>query len=625
MLVLRDYQEELVARTLGAWSNGTRKVLLQLSTGGGKTVIFAAIASQFVRHQEGVLVIAHREELILQAASKLESVTEQVPGIIKAGYKATDSLIQVGSIQTLARRKNYPGAGLVIIDEAHHASANSYRKLIEAYPEALILGVTATPRREDGYGLRDVFDELICSISTKELIVLGYLTDYKLIAGFKYSKHKVPKQRDFTKKELAEVAQDYKPEEVLKQWNNFGDNKKTIIFAVDVEHSKSITTQFRMGGIACEHIDGETPQDARKEILERFRRGTTQVISNCAILTEGFDCPDSEVVIIARPTTSVTLWLQMIGRVLRPAPGKSYATIIDMTDNWFRLGRPCDHREWSLNPVTCDPDTMGARCCPSCHHVFKPMPALIRAYEIFNTQQCEFISTYEADCPNCGKPLRWVLEEGRVIEGGGVATILSCEGAEWEEVPASVRPAVLRPIAENKKRKYRGNKGFFQRFEVIQDWFDTRRDINLDEIKYAVNLMELNAREELIINTILHRMVNKIRTSADWYDINKHMSERADDVKKAVWDKLDTSEKQKLNNWKKRYTEELEVWGTEENLIVIQKDLEACENFEMLEELWQIFNKEAIRIASKRINSDKGAVIRGWIEKVDSFSYNTVP
>ena len=621
MLVLRDYQEELVARTLGAWSNGTRKVLLQLSTGGGKTVIFAAIASQFVRHQEGVLVIAHREELILQAASKLESVTQQAPGIIKAGYKPTDSLIQVGSIQTLARRKNYPAAGLIIIDEAHHASANSYRKLIEAYPNALILGVTATPRREDGYGLRDVFDELICSISTKELIALGYLTDYKLIAGFKYSKHKVPRQRDFTKKELAEVAQDYKPEEVLKQWNNFGENKKTIIFAVDVEHSKSITTQFRMGSIACEHIDGETPQFERKEILDRFRKGTTQVISNCAILTEGFDCPDAEVVIIARPTTSVTLWLQMIGRVLRPAPGKSYAVIIDMTDNWYRLGRPCDHREWSLQPVTCDPDTMGARCCPSCHHVFKPMPALVRAFEIFNTQRCEFVTTYETNCPNCSKPLRWVLEEGREVVGGSAPIIVSTEGAEWMEVPASVRPAVLRPIAENKKKKYRGNKGFFQKVEVIQDWFDDYRDANLDEIKYAINLMDLNVRGESIIDTILIGMVSKIRTSSDWDDITKHMSERAGDIKKAVWDKLEAAEKQKLNNWKKRYLEELEVWNTEENLQAIQRDLEACENFEMLEDLWQIFNKEAIRIASKRIVSDKGAVIREWIDKVDNLSY----
>jgi superfamily II DNA or RNA helicase len=622
MLVLRDYQEELVSKTLAAWSNGTRKVLLQLSTGGGKTVIFAAIASQFVRHQEGVLVIAHREELILQAASKLESVTQEAPGIIKAGYKPTDSLIQVGSIQTLARRKNYPSAGLVIIDEAHHASANSYRKLIDAYPNALILGVTATPRREDGYGLRDVFDELICSISTKELIALGYLTDYKLIAGFKYSKHKVPRQRDFTKKELAEVAQDYKPEEVLKQWNNFGENKKTIIFAVDVAHSKSITTQFRMASIACEHIDGETPQDARKDILDRFRKGATQVISNCAILTEGFDCPDSEVVIIARPTTSVTLWLQMIGRVLRPAPGKSYAVIIDMTDNWYRLGRPCDHREWSLLPVTCDPDTMGARCCPSCHHVFKPMPALIRTLEIFNTQRCEFVTTYETNCANCGKPLRWVLEEGRVFEGGGAPIIVSCDGAEWCEVPASVRPSVLRPIVENKKRNYRGNKKYLDRVQTIRNWIDENINVNLDEIKYAINLMDLAQIEAPIIQNILAGITSKIRKSSDWDDVTKHMSSRSDDIKKAVWDKLEEYEKKKLNNWKNRYVKELEVWGTEENLSVIQKDLEACEHFEMLEELWQIYNKTAIRNVSKRITGDKGIDIRSWIESIDNFSSN---
>ncbi|WP_242056677.1 DEAD/DEAH box helicase [Nostoc sp. FACHB-152] len=93
----------------------------------------------------------------------------------------------------------------------------------------------------------------------------------------------------------------------------------------------------------------------------------------CAILTEGFDCPDSSAAVIARPTSSVTLWLQMIGRILPPAPGKEYATILDMTDNWYRLGRPCDNRKWSLDPVSCDPDTQGARCCPHCHHVFKPL------------------------------------------------------------------------------------------------------------------------------------------------------------------------------------------------------------------------------------------------------------
>lgn len=234
-------------------------------TGGGKTIIFAAIASEFTSREKGVLVVAHREELILQAAEKLAAATLVQPGIIKAGYKPTDSLIQVGSIQTLARRKIYPNVKLVIVDEAHHASAASYRNLLNCYRDALILGVTATPRREDGYGLRDIFDHLICSITTKELIALGHLTDYKLIAGFKYSKHKVPKKRDFTKKELAEVAQDYKPEEVVRQWNKFCNGKKTIVFAVNVLHSQAIAAQFRAANMACEHRRGpDTPERTQR-------------------------------------------------------------------------------------------------------------------------------------------------------------------------------------------------------------------------------------------------------------------------------------------------------------------------------------------------------------------------
>ena len=407
MFSLRDYQQDLVSKTFAAWSGGKRKVLLQLSTGGGKTIIFSTMASEFTCRGEGVLVVAHREELILQAADKLAITTRVQPGIIKAGYRQTDSLLQIGSIQTLTRRKIYPKAELVIVDEAHHSTAASYRKLLDAYDNALILGVTATPRREDGYGLRDVFEHLVCSITTKELIALGYLTDYKLIAGFKYSQHRVPQKRDFTKKELEQVASDYKPEEILKQWQNFCTGKKTILFAVNVMHSKAIATKFRAVGIAAEHLDGDTPPDERKAILNRFKSGITTLISNCAILTEGFDCPDAEAVVIARPTSSVTLWLQMIGRVLRPSPDKDYATILDMTDNWFRLGRPCDNRQWSLDPVSCDPDTLGVRCCPSCHHVFKPMPDLIRNLQYFNPTTAEFVTHYEVDCPNCGKAFRW--------------------------------------------------------------------------------------------------------------------------------------------------------------------------------------------------------------------------
>jgi superfamily II DNA or RNA helicase len=480
MFNLRDYQQDLVSKTFATWSQGTQKVLLQLSTGGGKTIIFAAVASKFTASGSSVLVVAHREELINQAAEKLAAVTKVQPGIIKAGHKPTDSLIQVASIQTLSRRKTYPTAKLVIIDEAHHSSANSYRRLLDAYPDALTLGLTATPRREDGYGLRDIFDHLICSITTKELIAQGYLTDYKLIAGFKYSQHKIPQKRDFTKKELEAVASDYKPKEVLKQWKNFCAGKKTIIFAVNVMHSKQIAAAFCADGITCEHLDGDTPNNQRKEILDRFRSGQTLVISNCAILTEGFDCPDSLAAVIARPTSSVTLWLQMIGRILRPAALKDYATILDMTDNWFRLGRPCDHRKWSLDPVSCDPDTQGVRCCPHCHHVFKPMAALIRTKECFHSKTADFVTQYEADCPNCGKSFKWVLEESSLDENSRVPVIVSSFNIEFKEVPPEVRSLLLRPIIEAKKRKFRseGKKLFFYN-STIRSWFLDCQELTL--------------------------------------------------------------------------------------------------------------------------------------------------
>ena len=621
MFSLRDYQQNLVSKTFAAWSGGMRKVLLQLSTGGGKTIIFSTMASEFTCRGEGVLVVAHREELILQAADKLAITTRVQPGIIKAGYKPTDSLLQIGSIQTLTRRKIYPKAELVIVDEAHHCSAASYRKLLDAYNNALILGVTATPRREDGYGLRDVFEHLVCSITTKELIALGYLTDYKLIAGFKYSQHRVPQKRDFTKKELEQVASDYKPEEILKQWQNFCAGKKTILFAVNVMHSKAIATKFRANGIAAEHLDGDTPPDKRKAILDRFKSGITKIISNCAILTEGFDCPDAEAVVIARPTSSVTLWLQMIGRVLRPSPGKDYATILDMTDNWFRLGRPCDNREWSLDPVSCDPDTLGVQCCPSCHHVFKPMPDLIRNLQYYNSKTAEFVTHYEVDCPNCGKAFRWVLEDSHHMENGGVTVIISTEGIEFKEVPPDVRPVLLRPILEVKKRKERRKENQFQLYlNTLRSWILSCQDLNMAELKYAISLLEMDSMSAQIINYVMLILVSKIRQAKTWDDVTKMVSNRPNDVKKIIWSRLASNEKDRLNQMKHQYEQELKQWLTEENLEYVTHDLLVCEDIEMVSSLWQIYNRQAMRLASKRIIGHKGNQISEWIKQLDAMS-----
>ncbi|WP_256874682.1 DEAD/DEAH box helicase [Nostoc sp. C057] len=620
MLILRDYQQDLVSKTFTAWSCGIRKVLLQLSTGGGKTIIFAAITSEFIAQGEGVLVVAHREELILQASEKLTAATRVEPGIIKAGYKPTDSLIQVASIQTLFRRQTYPIAKLVIIDEAHHSSANSYRKLLDAYPDALILGLTATPRREDGYGLRDIFDHLICSIKTKELMALGYLTDYKLIAGFKYSKHKVPKKRDFTRKELEEVASDYKPSEVLKQWKKFCTGQKTIIFAVNVKHSQDIAAIFRADGITCEHLDGDTPHSERKSILDRFRNGQTQVISNCAILTEGFDCPDSLAAVIARPTSSVTLWLQMIGRILRPAPLKEYATVLDMTDNWFRLGRPCDNREWSLEPISCDPDSFGARCCPHCHHVFKPMPALIRTKEYFNSTFLEFVTQYEADCPNCGESFKWILSEDSGIENSGVPVIVSSNEIEFKEVPAEVRPVLLLPIIEAKKRKFRSQeKKLLFYNDTIKNWFLNCQELTLSELIYAIQLLECS---EWAFEYSIKCLVSRVRNAIEWENVTRIMSRRPDNVKKVIWSNLSGLEKDRLNQMKAQYENEMKEWLTEENLVAIAGDLEICEDIEMISDLWEIYKKPAIKAAIDLVSNDRRGQITQWITQLDTVTYS---
>ncbi|MDP5338096.1 MAG: DEAD/DEAH box helicase [Nodularia sp. (in: cyanobacteria)] len=619
MFSLRDYQKDLVSKTFAAWDSGIRKVLLQLSTGGGKTIIFAFVASQFTEKGEGVLVVAHREELILQADEKLVAVTKVQPGIIKARYKPTDSLIQVASIQTLSSRKNYPPAKLIIIDEAHHSSANSYRKLLDAYPDALILGVTATPRREDGYGFRDIFDHLICSITTKELIALGYLTDYKLIAGFKYSQHKVPKKRDFTKKELEEVASDYKPSEVLKQWKSFCGGKKTVIFAVNVKHSQQIAAVFCADGITCEHLDGETPNNERKAILDRFRSGQTQVISNCAILTEGFDCPNSGAAVIARPTSSVTLWLQMIGRVLRPAPGKDYAIILDMTDNWFRLGRPCDHRKWSLDPVSCDPDTQGTRYCPHCHHVFKPMAALIRTKEYFNSNTVEFVIHYEVDCPNCGKSFKWVLEESSATENDRVPVIVSSFNIEFKEVPPEVRPVLLIPIIKAKKRKFKNPQRKLSFYNsTISRWFLNNHQINIAELNYAIQILDC---PEEIFESCVKDLAYDIRYASEWEQVAKNMSSRPDCVKKVIWDELDGWGKARLKKIKEQYENDIEKhqeWLTEESLEITAKHFEACQNMEMFSSLWEIYKdkKPVTKAAIERLTAEKSDQINQWITQL---------
>ncbi|WP_019498372.1 DEAD/DEAH box helicase [Pseudanabaena sp. PCC 6802] len=357
---LRPYQRSLVEKVFRAWQSGNRRVLMQLPTGGGKSVILSAIAREL--QHEGVVAIAHREELVVQLNEHLQRWCDRPVGIIKAGYPSNPLFpIQVASIQSLVRRE-LPKAGLAIIDEAHHSTADTYRKVLDNYPESKILGVTATPIRTDGSGFDGLFDHMVTGISVKELIADGHLCPFKLYADANPIDTRGVRTvgGDYNQKQLANaVDAALLSGNLIASYRKYADRKRCVVFAINVNHSKEICDRYSSEEISAEHLDGTTPSDERRAILDRFRSGETLVLTNCGIVSEGFDLPAIACVQIARPTKSLALWLQMVGRVLRPSHDKEYATILDHTNNWGIHGLPDANRTWTLEGV--DPNTQCKR------------------------------------------------------------------------------------------------------------------------------------------------------------------------------------------------------------------------------------------------------------------------
>ena len=370
---LRDYQNEIIQRIEKAIAKGYRRIMLQLPTGAGKTRCFVELA---MRHKEnpyigGVpncLVVAHRKELIDQAVNALEREIRNKweIGVIRSKVKENPhATIQVASVQSLIRR-DFPKAGLVIIDEAHHATAESYQTIIDHYGEAIILGVTATPARTDGKGFRDRFQILIKGLTIQELTAQNYLCPYKLYA---YSKQRINTSSikiqagDYEPNELADAVNRSKVRaDLVQTWQKHAFEKQTVVFAVNIELSKQYAKIYNDSGYKAEHIDAKTPERERAAILKRFARGETKILCNCNIVTEGFDLPEIECVQIVRPTKSLIFWLQMLGRSLRTDEGKTHAIILDHTDNYQRLGLPDSEHNWSLDgikPVQFVPNSTG--------------------------------------------------------------------------------------------------------------------------------------------------------------------------------------------------------------------------------------------------------------------------
>lgn len=341
---LRPYQKAAVTAVMAKFSKpGVRKLLLYLPTGSGKTVIAAAVLSHIFRHRstERVLFIAHRREIIDQTARTMQRQLPKCSITIEQGERRTsgDADITIASVQSLVRRKERydPAAfSLVICDECHHALAPSWQQTIEyfaAHDSTRLLGMTATPKRTDGRTVLPLFGDIAFEITRAELERLGYLVPmrYFVVRSQLELERVAMSGSDFQVAALSKVMDTPQLRTLTVQaWLAQANGGKTIVFCSGVDHAHHLAADFQSIGLAAAVIDGKTKD--RVSLLKRFADGEITILTNYGVLTEGFDDPCVECIVMARPTTSPVVYTQCIGRGLRPAPNKHRCTVIDIVD-----------------------------------------------------------------------------------------------------------------------------------------------------------------------------------------------------------------------------------------------------------------------------------------------------
>lgn len=398
MLSLRPYQTTAVEGIRQSYRSGNNKPLLVLPTGGGKTIVFSYIAATSAARAKRVLILVHRIELMRQTSEKLHMAGVDHglinPKFTPAYYKT----VQVASVQTLVNRLNKMMApDLIIIDEAHHATAGTWRKILDYWPQAKVLGVTATPCRGDGTGLGNhaggIFDDLVMGPQISELIRMGFLVTPKVYAPLERIDLSKVKTRmgDYVTSDLEQVMD--KPKvtgHAVEHYTKLCPGAPAVVFCVSIDHAKHVAEEFRAHGYVAYAVDGEMDDEPRKRILNGLGNGTVQVVCSCDLISEGTDIPAIGAAILLRPTKSTGLYLQQVGRALRTSDGKSHAVILDHVGNVLQHGMPDDDRDWSLDGDSKrqkrgDVASVKVEQCEKCYAFYKPQPC----------------------CPQCGyvKPL----------------------------------------------------------------------------------------------------------------------------------------------------------------------------------------------------------------------------
>jgi len=357
---LRKYQTEAVNLVREKLKQGNKKVLLVLPTGSGKTHTLGDIASKTVENGHKVLALMHRRQLVTQMVSRFADCNVDAGMIMSGMDNELSKKCQVGTIQTYSRRLNlcelednefFIDAPVIFIDEAHHVLSKTYQTVLKLYPGKIVIGVTATPCLSSGVGMGKYFDAIVQPVSIGELMDDGFLVkgEYYGPSAPDLSKIKTV-LGDYAKKELGKTMNTPKlVGDVVSNWGNIAGGLQTMVFAVDVKHSKALVDEFIRYGVTAEHLDAYSEDDEREATISRFRNGDTQVICNVGLYTEGTDIPEIQCIDLARPTKSLGLHLQMIGRGARPYTGKEKFIVIDHGGNVERLGFYEDDIEWGLS------------------------------------------------------------------------------------------------------------------------------------------------------------------------------------------------------------------------------------------------------------------------------------
>ena len=369
---LFDYQKDMVMRIEKAFRL-YRSVMAQMPTGTGKTVVLASVVESFLGEHplKSVWIVAHRRELVSQIQETIERVfsnrlAEKEDGssdnliekpLDSSLFTLRSSLIKAMSIQWLARHYDEIGEepGMIVIDEAHHALAKTYKEMWDRFPKAKFLGLTATPCRLNGKGFIDLFDVLVQSWSVPEFISKGRLATYDFVSiksnGVTQrlidSLQKRGADGDYQNKEM-DMLLNKRPsiERLYRSFEEYGKDRKGIVYAINISHAKKIVELYQEHGIKAVAIDSKTPAAERQADIETFKKGDIQVLVNVDIFSEGFDCPDVEFVQLARPTLSLAKYLQMVGRGLRVAKGKKCCVIIDNVGLYRVFGLPSQIWDW---------------------------------------------------------------------------------------------------------------------------------------------------------------------------------------------------------------------------------------------------------------------------------------